>query len=83
MAFLETSAVLFLALFTKMLALRTEGHLASLLGPGQTCAARCRQISINIQFRNKVADITKVTVYCVVGCYTYDHKCIVAHYCSD
>jgi hypothetical protein len=66
-----------------MLALKTEEHLASPLGPGQTCAARCREISLDIQFRSKIADIKKVTVYCVVGCYICDHKCIVAHYCGD
>jgi hypothetical protein len=69
MYFLEKSAVLFLALFTEMLALKTEEHLASSHGPGQTCATCCRQISLNIQFRSKIADVTKVTVYCVAGCY--------------
>jgi hypothetical protein len=80
MYFLEERAVLFVALFTEMLALKTEGHLVSPLGPGQVCAARCRQISLNIQFRIKTADITKVTVYCVAGCYVCDHKCIVEQY---
>jgi hypothetical protein len=81
--FLKKSAVLFLAVFTKMLALKTEGHLLSPLGPGQMCAARCRQISLDIQFRRKIVDITKVTVYCVAGCYICDHNCIVKHYCGD
>jgi hypothetical protein len=80
MYFLENSAVLSVALFFETLAFKTEGHLASPLKPGQTCAARCRQIFINIQFRNKIADITKVTAYSVEG---YDHKCIVAGYCRD
>jgi hypothetical protein len=43
MYFLEKSAVLFLALFTEMLALKTDEHLASPLGPEQTCAVRCHK----------------------------------------
>jgi hypothetical protein len=43
---------------------KTEEWLASPLRPGQMCAARCRQISLNIQFRSKIADIMKVTVCC-------------------
>jgi hypothetical protein len=53
MYFLENSAVLFVALFSEMIALKTEDHSASPLGPRQTCVARCRQIYIKIQFQLK------------------------------
>jgi hypothetical protein len=41
--FLKNSVVLFVALFTEMLALKTEDHLASPLGREKTCAARCHK----------------------------------------
>jgi hypothetical protein len=58
--FLKNSAILFVAFFSEMLILETEGYLASPLGPRQTCAARCHRNSIKIQFGTEVANSTEV-----------------------
>jgi hypothetical protein len=65
---LKNNAVLFVALFSEMLALKTEHHLASPLGPRQTYAARCPRNYAKIKFGTKVANSTKVNSVLVLCC---------------
>jgi hypothetical protein len=64
--FLKKRRVLFVALFSKMLALEAADQLASPLGPDQTCAARRHYVTM-LKFQIELKDHKSLrTVTCTI-----------------